>query len=276
MASSLPPGLNLDMIPSLAPPAGTSPNFHDPSTLKGTLIAVSVTTCLLAFVLLSIRLYSTLRITQSASYDDAASALAFVFTLSFVALVLEIGSYARHGWNLPLSAFTPKFYKILIGESIMANTALWLAKLAILGLLFRLFSPTPRFRVWVHLGVVWATLVWLASILVATILAIPRKGESFESPTVAARLAHQYIWAVVQGVCSMVLDFYLLYLPLPIVWKLQMQRKRKLGFKTIFLTGLMQVSPPVVSHYETLELTKGLWIVLAPPAQLVCPTRSRG
>ena len=185
------------MIPSLEPPQGTTPNFSDPETLKGTLIAVSVTTSLLAFVLLSIRLYSTLRITRSASYDDAASALAFVFTLSFVAIVLDIGSYARHGWDLPLSAFNPKFFKMLICESITANTGLWLSKLAILGLLFRLFSPTPRFRAWVHLGVVWATLVWLASILVATILAIPRKGESFDSPMVATRLAHQYIWAVV-------------------------------------------------------------------------------
>ena len=54
----------------------------------------------------------------------------------------------------------------------------------------------------------------------------------------------------------MCLDFYLLYLPLPIVWKLQMERKRKLGVITIFLTGLMQVFPPIF-RATSFELTKG-------------------
>ena len=256
MASSIPPGLNLDMIPSIEPPRGTTPNFIDPETLRGTLIAVSATTSLLAFVLLSIRLYSTLRITRSTSYDDAASVLAFVITLGLVSLVLEMSSYARHGWDLPLSAYNARFFKILLCEVIMASMSLWLSKLAILCLFFRLFSPTPRFRAWVYLGVVWATMVSLTSILVATILCTPRKGESFTSPMVLARCTKQYTWAVVQGVCSMCLDFYLLYLPLPIVWKLHMERKRKLGVMTIFLTGLMQVFPPMF-RTTSFELTKG-------------------
>ncbi len=51
----------------MAPPPGIEPKFVNPVTLADTVIAVSATTSVLAFVLLSMRLYSTLRITRSTS-----------------------------------------------------------------------------------------------------------------------------------------------------------------------------------------------------------------
>ena len=84
MASFLSPGLNPDMIPSATPPPGIEPNFINPVTFAQIIVAVSAATLVLVVVLLSIRLYSTLRITRSASYDDGASVLALIFSLAYI------------------------------------------------------------------------------------------------------------------------------------------------------------------------------------------------
>ena len=43
----------------------------------------------------------------------------------------------------------------------------------------------------------------------------------------------------IQGVFNVVSDFYLLLLPVPVVWNLQMPLRKKIGILTIFTTGLL-------------------------------------
>lgn len=234
-----PPGISPDMIPSMAPPPGIEPNFLNSVTQATSIVAVSATTSALAFVLLSLRLYSTLGITRSASYDDGASAIAFIFSLSYAGLVIATRDDARHGWDLPISAYTAGYFKIILCETIIAAIGFLFSKLSILLLLFRLFSPTRKFTYFAYIGIAWATIISLTSIVVAGALCAPRDGESFSSMAVAERCTHEEIWAVVQGALNMALDFYILCLPIPMVLSLQMGRKRKIGVMAIFMTGLM-------------------------------------
>lgn len=46
------------------------------------------------------------------------------------------------------------------------------------------------------------------------------------------------IVVVIQGVGSVVTDFYLLILPLPAVWSLQMPIKRKIAVSSMFMVGI--------------------------------------
>ena len=244
MASSHPAGLEpamIDptMIPSVAPPQGMTPNFSHPVTLADSIIAVGTTTAFLAFIFLVMRLYSTLKITRSASYDDSASVFAFVFMLVYLGVLINARSIARHSWDLPVSAFTAAYFKIIFFKVIASAFALWFSKIAILLLLFRLFSSNQRFRHLIYLGITWNTVITLTTIIVTAALCVPKPGESFSSIVVARRCSHDNTWSVVQGVLFMLLDFYILGLPLPIVRKLQMSQKRKTGVIAIFMTGLM-------------------------------------
>ncbi len=51
------------------------------------------------------------------------------------------------------------------------------------------------------------------------------------------------VLVVIQGVGSVVSDLFLLILPLPAVWKLNMPIKRKLAVSSIFLVGIRSVWP---------------------------------
>lgn len=239
MASSLTLGIDPAMLPSMASPPGVKSNFVNPVTLADEIIAVTATTSILALVLLSIRLYSTLRITRSASYDDSASILAMIFSLAYIGLIISTKNYARHGWDLPISAYTAGYFKIILSETIIAALGFLFSKVSVLLLLFRLFSPTRKFRYLVFIGIIWATTISLTTSVVAGALCAPWPGESFSSLTVARRCTHQGIWAVVQGALNVALDFYILYLPIPLVWQLQMGQRRKIGVTAIFMTGFM-------------------------------------
>ncbi|KAL8691616.1 MAG: hypothetical protein Q9224_004137 [Gallowayella concinna] len=229
------------MIPSIPPPTGIQSNFLHPVTLGKEIIAVSVVTSVLAVTLLCARLYSTLRITRSAWYDDIASLFATVFSLAYVALIIHTRDHSRHGWDLPISAFTSSFFKIILAETIISAFSILLSKISILLLLYRLFAPDKRFRHFIYIGLVWATLIFCTSLIVAFVLCVPRPGEAFSSLQVVQRCTHQEIWAVVQGPLNVLLDFYILYIPIPIIWNLKMGQRRKFGVIAIFMTGFIIV-----------------------------------
>ena len=239
MNSPLPPGLDLSKVPSMLPPPGVVPNLVSPETMAEAVVAISATSAILAAVLLSARLYSTLRITGSAGYDDSASITAMVFSLAYMGLIVDIKDYARHTWDLPISAYTSHVFKIILSAIIIGSLGLLFAKLSILLLLFRLFSPNRGLRYSIYAGILWATLISLTSVIVAGALCAPRRGEAFVSLTLIGRCKHQDTWAVVQGSLNVALDFYILYLPIPAVWKLQMGMNRKISVLASFMTALM-------------------------------------
>lgn len=57
-------------IPALAPPPGVVPNFVNPVSLTVPLIVASVISLVLAVIFVSVRLYSSLRLTHSPGVDD--------------------------------------------------------------------------------------------------------------------------------------------------------------------------------------------------------------
>ena len=232
-------GFDPSMIPSSSPPAGTTSNFQDPATLAEVIIASSATTLTIAILLLSARLYSTLRVTRSAGYDDLSCTLALVFSSAYVGLVIHTSGYSRHSWDLPISFFTSSYFKIILSESFLGALGLLFSKLSILLLYFRLFSPNARFRLFILGGILWTILISLTTFIVAGALCAPRRGETFGSLTSIKRCTDSQVWALIQGCMNMVLDIYILYLPIPVVWRLKLDRKKRLGVLGIFMTGLM-------------------------------------
>lgn len=239
MASSLLPGMDPNMIPAAKPPPGVMPNFINPVTLANNIVAVASTVLVLTAILLSIRLFSTLKITRSASYDDCAIVIAMVLSTAYAALIIDTRDKARHGWDVPISAYTTRYFKIILSETVIAAFGFLFSKLSILLLLFRVFSPTRMFRYCVYNGMFWTVIISLVTILVAFGFCAPRTGESFNTMSTMKRCGDLQIWAVVQGALYVILDFYILFLPIPMVWNLQMDLKRKVGVTAIFLTGFM-------------------------------------
>ncbi|KAL8726422.1 MAG: hypothetical protein Q9181_006051, partial [Wetmoreana brouardii] len=61
----------------------------------------------------------------------------------------------------------------------------------------------------------------------------------------------------VQGVFGIVSDLFIWFLPLPVVWNLQMPTRKKIGVTTIFATGLLAViASNLVLYYRIQQSNK--------------------
>ena len=69
-------------------------------------------------------------------------------------------------------------------------------------------------------------------------LCLPRRGQSWLEAGDSPRCNKQFIViGCVQGPFNTLSDLYLLSLPLPAVWQLQLPLRKRLGIAGIFLTG---------------------------------------
>lgn len=232
-------GVDWTMVPLMAPPPGVRPNFISPVTLEKEILAIGTVSSALAVTFLCMRLYSTLKITRSAWYDDVATVLATVFSLTSVGLVIHARDCARHGWDLPVSAITAGFNKTTLAAAITSALGIAFSKVSILLLLYRLFHPNKALRYSLFGCLLWAILVSGTSIAVSLALCVARPGESFGSLQVPLRCSHQSIWAVIQGSLNVILDVLILCLPVPIICKLRLGKRKKVGILAIFTTGFM-------------------------------------
>lgn len=55
-------------------------------------------------------------------------------------------------------------------------------------------------------------------------------------PTTVCRISAPRVEKIF-GFCNIIVDFMLLFLPMPLLWKLQMTRARKIGVSVVFANG---------------------------------------
>lgn len=90
-------------------------------------------------------------------------------------------------------------------------------------------------------GIAVINLFYLSCLVGALILCVPRQGDggwtSQASQTRCAWPDSQL--SLAQGIFSTLSDFYVLAIPLHMVWGLNLPLRRKVGVSAIFLTGLL-------------------------------------
>ena len=237
--SSFPPGTDLSMIPVAEPPPGHTSNFNNPQTSAQAIIGISAITSVLTFSQLLARLVGTFYITHSSGPDDYACILAFLFSITNTGLTIHNRHYARHAWDLPLRDFTAGLFQMLYASIVVEAMGLLLSKLSILLLLLRLFSPNRLTRYMIYFGILMASSTALMTIIVASVTCAPRTEGSFDRGNLKFGCNRLRVWVLVRGTLNVILDFYILYLPIPIIWRLKMGLGRKVGVSSIFMTGLM-------------------------------------
>ena len=138
-------------------------------------------------------------------------------------------------------------YKMFYGPTI------FFAKLALFLLYFRIFSCDRWTKIGTYLGIVSNLLFYAAAVIVFGVLGIRRSGESWLSNAKTTRYQKAYLMAYVQGSFGVVSDIYIFILPLPVLWRLNMTPRTKLGVSSVFLAGFMYVhfSPSATSVVPT-------------------------
>lgn len=114
------------------------------------------------------------------------------------------------------------------------------AKLSIFLFFHRIFSPNQRTRYMIYVGIAVTAVFQLGFMLYNISICTLRRGETYLKVTLSQRCLVTAV-KVATGFSSInfAIDFYILYIPLQMVWGLQLSAKKKIGFSAIFLTGLL-------------------------------------
>ena len=178
-------------------------------------------------------------VSRSIGSDDFTAVVAYLFAVGFAALTLSLSAFARHSWDFALTMFTSAVAKTTFAAQITLAMASFFSKISILLLLFRVFSQNRIFRYATYLGMIWAGLIAVATVMLDLVYCMPRMGESFDSVAERSRCNLIERSIVVRGAFIVALDFYIFVLPLPLLWRLQLAVKKKVAITIVFMTGLM-------------------------------------
>ena len=99
-----------------------------------------------------------------------------------------------------------------------------------------LFRPKAAFRFAVYFGIAFTSLYCTVVFTANAYLYLPRPGQAW------IQAAPTPVWKIitvsrVEAGCGVFIDLYLLILPIPVVWGLQLPRAKRIGILSIFMSG---------------------------------------
>lgn len=141
--------------------------------------------------------------------------------------------------------------------------ALACIKVSILLFYLRLFSNTKAFRIaaYVNIGytIAWAISTWIVNLMVCTPVAY-----YYDRTIPGGHCSNQAISGSVNGGLSLLGDVAILVLPIPVIWGLKMNKRRKIGIIAILMLGALYDFP--ISR--PLSITPPLTLRIIAPVSL--------
>lgn len=106
-------------------------------------------------------------------------------------------------------------------------------------LYIQLFRPMKWLRYSAYAGLVVNVLFYTAMLALYLALTVPSPGETLQQSVQGPRQAQELAVALPRACINLVLDVYILILPIAGISRLQLPMRKKLGVIAVFLTGLM-------------------------------------
>ncbi|MCJ1366546.1 hypothetical protein MMC16_005675 [Acarospora aff. strigata] len=151
----------------------------------------------------------------------------------------------------------PEFLrKLVIGLGLIYPPTAFFAKLSLFLLYLHIFSPNRPTRYMIYSGIAITFGLYTATFAYNVYLCVPRPGQGWLVAVSSPRCNKAYILSYIQGPFGIVSDFYLLLLPVPVVWQLHLPAKRKIGVCAIFATGFLACFSSVLGLYYRVRVVR--------------------
>ncbi|KAK4958652.1 hypothetical protein LTR28_005415, partial [Elasticomyces elasticus] len=229
------------------------PNYEDPVTRGNALIVVNAIFVALVVLAVALRYYARIAIKKWFGSDDVLIGLALLFTLGMTAVVLLANllyGWDRHVWDIPPSKIQ-KANVIAFAAKIMFTMAATFTRLSLLSFYFRLVKDSGvRWFAWVlRLSLVWVLGVCVAFVVLTVWQCKPISAYWVYPPMPAGSCMDEGTVTLWAGVINCISDLLVTVLPIPIVMRLQMPLKERLGVVVLLSLGFAVTVAGVVRTY---------------------------
>ncbi|KAF4999555.1 hypothetical protein FDECE_11476 [Fusarium decemcellulare] len=200
----------------------------------------------LSFLFLSQRLYVKLFLTGGMQIDDVFVILSYILAVATIALCLHMfatGAGGVHAWEISVDKFNSYLLDVYLAAFIYIVCGS-LAKLALLVFYLRL-SPQRWFKI-----ANWASIVFIVGytvgIFFACIFACKPVAMSWDVTITDGVCINRPSLYIATAVANIFSDVILFCLPIPMVVKLQIPRRQKIGLVVIFGIGSLTVVTSII------------------------------
>ncbi|KIN03253.1 hypothetical protein OIDMADRAFT_53049 [Oidiodendron maius Zn] len=249
--------VDLSAIPALPAPEGWTTDFNSPVNRAVQYIAVSSIVVPMAFVCVLLKLYMKITVIRKPGWDDLASIIAVIGLVAYQAIfiwLLDRGA-GRHAWDVSISLYLKEITLSKTLAIIQQPTSL-AAKLALLGMYHRLFSPKKGIKYTIIIGMVVCTIIYI----VIMALYIPLQDN-------AAGILRLNRINKAQAILNLSTDIFIFVVPLVAISGLNLSRSQKIGVGAVFMTGSLAVASCVISvvyRFQTMTNMTDLTWQLVP------------
>ncbi|TGO35681.1 hypothetical protein BHYA_0150g00290 [Botrytis hyacinthi] len=246
---------------ALPPPSGVPPNFVNPPIIAKYNVLCQAVCVPVVTIFVLIRLYTRVFIHRKTTGDDYACIVAWVGTLVYPGMALSLNQYGAgvHQWDVPATDIK-MFGKLVYVTQMLYGPQVFAAKVAILLLLSRIFGVSNKMwaiRVLIGLMALYYVPATAAKIFICWPIAhfwdpLARKDTCLNENSIF----------LADCAMSIVSDFTILFLPIPLIWGLKTRTMRKIGVSIVFGAGVLACTTSVLRLYETLDRTYSLVPIL--------------
>lgn len=124
----------------------------------------------------------------------------------------------------------------LFSLNLLLGPSMFFSKASLLLLYLRIFSPKKSTRYATYFGLAFTFCLCLVTVFVIVHYCAPAAGKPWD---LTIKCNKAIVYGVVQGSLTVVLDFYIFILPIPVVLGLQMSSRKRIAVLAVFLTGIL-------------------------------------
>ncbi|KAI0909944.1 hypothetical protein F4823DRAFT_592131 [Ustulina deusta] len=219
-------------------PPGVVPNFVSPPNDDNQIIIVHTIFLIITTLSVVMRIYTQLQISSlRLGVSDYLCVISYAGVVAFSGVLFKSMSWGlgRHIWDVPLEWLENALKWETIASWIYFVTATYI-KLGFLFFYRRIFSPDATAKVLVNGGIVVSSLVGLGLFIGIVFFCLPI-GKAWNN-ALSGHCANPVVLAWLSGAWNALVDIYVLILPIPFIWKLNMAPKRKRRLIAVFGVGI--------------------------------------
>ncbi|KAK1815506.1 hypothetical protein LTR12_010057 [Friedmanniomyces endolithicus] len=230
-----------------------TPDYVHPVTHGPALLIVNVIFITLVTVAVVGRLYSRLVVKQWFGVDDSLILLAYLFTIGMTVVVVLANE--AYGWNLHEWDLKPSMIvqanKIAFVAKLMFTLAATFTRLSLICFYYRLVKDSGlRWFNWVlHASLAWTVAVCISFVCEVIWLCVPTQAYWIFPPMANAYCLDEGKVMLGGGVINCFSDLLTTVLPIPIIARLQMPLKQRVGVCILLCLGCIVTIAGAIRTY---------------------------
>ncbi|KXL50068.1 hypothetical protein M433DRAFT_27169 [Acidomyces richmondensis BFW] len=237
-----------------------TPNYSDPNTRGPSSLILNIVFIAMVMVAVAIRYYCRLCIKKWFGWDDIMIAMALIFTIGLATCVLlaeqEYG-WNRHIWDVEPSQIQNANIIAMVSKVIFTFAATF-TRLSLCVFYYRLVRDSGyTWFVWtVHVTTGFNVGLCIAYIFLAVFLCTPVQYYWQFPLTIAdGHCLNEGVTTLVAGILNTVADLLVTLVPMPLVARLQLPVKQRIGVSVLFGLGFIVI---IAGSIRTYYIWRGL------------------